>query len=263
MHENHRDRLRERFLSEGLDSFQPHEALELLLFYAIPRRDTNELAHRLLQHFGSLDAVFDAHPQELEQVSGMGRNSAVMLAMMAPLWRMYRREGSRSGKPLDNHRAASDYLKDLFAGRTNEALYLLCLDPHCRLIKDVLLLEGTINEVAVHPRTVVEAALRCKATQVIVAHNHPKGKPEPSVHDIDFTRGIALALSTIGIPLIDHIIVSFDEIYSFAHAGRMAHLLSDDRLRHTLDACAQENSQELYEKAPAGVHASIRKYSAD
>ncbi len=245
MHENHRGRLRERFLEEGLDSFEPHQALELLLFYAIPRRDTNGLAHRLMAHFGSLSQVLDAHPDDLAAFEGMGKSSAVLLAMMKPLWRMYRQDSSRHGLSMDNYCTASSYAVDLFAGRTNEAFYILCLDPNCRLIREVMLHEGTVNEVSVHPRTVVETALRSNASQVILAHNHPNGMLEPSANDIAYTRRLTVALSAIGIQIIDHIIVSGEETYSFAREGRMEKILREVEIRITLDLAK-------YNREPAG-----------
>ena len=222
MHEDHRDRLRERFLKEGLDSFKPHQALELLLFYSIPRRDTNELAHRLIGRFGSLAGVLDAYPSELEAVEGVGRNSAVLLALMKPLWRLYRRENAGRGPVLDSSQAACEFVVvNLFEGRTNEALYILCLDPGCRLIRELLLREGTVDEVTEHPRAVVEAALRANASQVVLAHNHPLGDPKPSAADAAYTKRIVEAFSAIGIGVMDHIIVSGEETYSFAREGRM------------------------------------------
>lgn len=235
MHENHRERLRERFLSEGLDSFEPHQALELLLFYAVPRRDTNELAHRLISRFGSVSGVMDAHHSELEAVEGMGRSSAVLLTLMKPLWRLYRQESSRSGRLINSCGAACAYAVDLFAGRLNEALCILCLDPGSRLIREALLHEGTVTEVSVHPRTVVETALRCNASQVIFVHNHPKGLLEPSANDVAYTRRLAVALSAIGIGVVDHIIVCGEEIYSFAREGRMEKIMKDAEIKISQD----------------------------
>lgn len=263
LHENHRDRLRERFLSEGLDSFEPHQALELLLFFAIPRRDTNELAHRLIGHFGSLSQVLDAHPDELASVEGMGRNSAVLLAMMKPLWRMYRQDSSRHGLSMDSYRTACNYAVDLFAGRTNEAFYILCLDPNCRLIREVMLHEGTVNEVSVHPRTVVETAIRNNASQVIFAHNHPKGMLEPSANDVAYTRRLTVALSTIGISIIDHIIVSGEDTYSFAREGRMEKILKEVEIRITLDIAKYEKEPSSDSGDYRALSAFVRKYASE
>lgn len=262
MHENHRDRLRDRFIAEGMDSFEPHQALELLLFYAIPRRDTNELAHQLIGHFGSVAGVFDAHSAELAAVDGMGRNSAVLLSMMKPLWRLYRQESSRHGLSMDNFRTACSYAIDLFAGRTNEAFYILCLDPSCRLIREVMLHEGTVNEVSVHPRTVVETAIRNNSSQVIFVHNHPKGLLEPSANDIAYTRRLTVALSTIGINIIDHIIVSGEDTYSFAREGRMDKILREVEIRITLDIASYIKDDSVVTTDYKALSAFIKSYSA-
>lgn len=242
MHEQHRERLKARFLNEGLDAFDAHQALELLLFYAIPRRDTNPIAHRLIEHYGSLSAVLDADPSELQRIEGMGISSSVLLSMLKPLWRLYRQDSSRHRIPLDTYQTACSFCVDLFAGRIKEALYLLCLDPSCRLIRNILLHEGTISEVAVHPRTVVETALRNQASQVMLVHNHPLGQLEPSQSDILFTRKITMALSAIGIRTADHIIVCGENAYSFAHEGRMERIHHEVEIRSTVDLSYQLNS---------------------
>lgn len=259
MHEQHRERLKTRFLSEGLEGFDPHQALELLLFYALPRHDTNPIAHRLIEHFGSFSAVLDADPAELQRMEGLGMSSAVLLAMMKPLWRLYRRDSSQHRVPLDNYRAAGAFCVDLFAGRTKEALYLLCLDPACRLIRDVLLHEGTVNEVAVHPRTVVETALRNNASQVILVHNHPLGQLEPSQNDLVFTRKISMALSVIGIRVADHIIVSGEEAYSFAHEGRMERINREVDVRVTMDVTPYLNNS-VFSSPSSPLNEQTRPY---
>lgn len=261
MHENHRERLRDRFIAEGLDSFEPHQALELLLFYAIPRRDTNELAHRLIAHFGSIAGVLDAHLAELEAVDGVGRNSAVLISMMKPLWRLYRQESACSGQNLDNYRTVCSYVVNLFVGRTNEAFYILCLDPGCRLIREVLLQEGTVNEVSVHPRTVVEMALRNNASQIILAHNHPKGLLEPSANDIAYTRRLTMALSAIGINVIDHIIVSGEDTLSFAHEGRMEKIFNEIEKHITQQNTAYGKGEPASANENKAVGAVRKKYS--
>ncbi len=187
MHENHRARLRNRYRNEGLGSFEPHEILELLLFYALPRRDTNALAHTLIRHFGNLSGVLGASVEDLAAVPGMGEHSAILLNMMLPLQRAYLKDASRERKPLTNANIAIDYARNLFAGRRSEALFLLCLDSRCRLIRECLLLEGTVSEVSVHPRRIVECALQNNSVQVMLMHNHPEGDPQPSKSDLLYT----------------------------------------------------------------------------
>ncbi|MDD4797824.1 MAG: hypothetical protein PHO66_08660, partial [Eubacteriales bacterium] len=119
-HDDHRSRLRQRYENEGLDSFQPHEVLELLLFYAIPRRNTNELAHALMAHFGSLSRIFNAPMEDLMAVPGIGQNAAVFLSMLTKVWRLYRQDSSRTASALDTYQRAGEYAVDLFIGRARE-----------------------------------------------------------------------------------------------------------------------------------------------
>ena len=255
MHEDHRQRLRERFLAEGLESFEPHQALELLLCYAIPRRDTNELAHALIDHFGSLAAVLDAHPDDLTTVPGVGRNAAVLLALMNPLWRLYRRQSLEDNtQVIDNYRTACSFAVSLFAGRVNEALYLLCMDPGCRVLRCQLLQEGTVNEVSVHPRTVVEAAIRSNATQVILMHNHPKGDLQPSANDLTYTRRLLFALQSIGVDVVDHIIVSEEEALSLAREGALEDIIRD------IEGPLQQERRVYSNEQAVGLRTRVTEY---
>ena len=255
MHENHRHRLRERFLAEGLEGFEPHQALELLLYYAIPRQDTNALAHLLIERFGSLSAVLDAHPDDLMAVCGVGENAAVLLALMNPLWRLYRQESLAETEMLDNYQDACAYAVSLNAGRVNEAFYLLCLDPNCRLLRHQLIQEGTVDEVMVHPRTIVEAAIRSNASQVILVHNHPKGGLEPSLSDLNYTRRLAFSLQSIGVDVIDHIIVGSEQALSMANEGYL-----DEILREMEGAFQQKRHAYLPGSHAAAMRSRIRRY---
>lgn len=219
MHEGHRERLKKRFLEEGLDSFEPHQILELLLFYSIPRKDTNEIAHGLIERFGSISGVFEADPKMLESVMGMGKSSAVLLALIPALTRIYLRDKWGERSVINSSVKAGEYAAALFAGRTYEVFYLVCLDSQNKVIYSSLLHEGTINETAVYPRKVVEEALRHKAVNVILAHNHPGGGLTPSRADIDVTAKIKTALNSISINVIDHIVVAGEKYISFAEKG--------------------------------------------
>lgn len=221
VHEGHRKRLRMRFLKDGLDSFEPHQVLELLLFYSIPRRDTNELAHQLLKKYGSLSGVFEADPKDLSQTPGIGENTAFLLSLIPQLSRKYFNDKWGDKPELNSSTKAGEYAVSLFAGRTYEAFYIICLDSQNRVNYAELVHEGTINEAPVYPRMLVEAALRHKANCVILAHNHPGGSMNPSRADIEATRTICKALEAISIKVIDHIIVCGGKYYSFAENGRM------------------------------------------
>jgi len=219
VHEGHRSRLKKRFLEEGLDGFEDYQILELLLFYAIPRRDTNELAHSLIRNYGSLSGVLEADPIELTSSSGLGANSAVLLTLIPSLARNYFKD--RWGiKPILNSTVkAGEYILTLFAGRTYEVFYVVCLDAQHRVIYPALVQEGTIDQASVYPRVIVETALRHKAHTVILAHNHPGGSPNPSSQDIEVTKRIRVALEPISIAVLDHIIAAGEVYVSCAEKG--------------------------------------------
>lgn len=219
VHQGHRQRLRQRCLDSGLDSFKDHEVLELLLFYALPYRDTNQLAHRLLQHFGSISAVLNADYHELLRIEGVGGNTAFLLTMLPDFFRRYQLDSLGPRVHLPNSAAAGDYAICLLSDSPYERLYLICLDKQKRLLKAALLGMGSVDEVTVYPRVAVETALRHRASGVILAHNHPSGGVQPSAGDVRLTQTIGVALGNIGITLFDHIIVAQNKYISLAGMG--------------------------------------------
>ncbi len=220
LHRGHRQRLRRRFLEEGLEGFEEHQVLELLLFNALPRQDTNGLAHLLLQRFGGLSAALEADPADLASIPGMGDAAAAFLSLIPPLTRRYLQNKAARDKPsLADPFKASEYVLALTAGRTEEVFYVLCLDLRARLLFPALLSRGTVNEAHVNPRQVVEAALRHKAVEVILAHNHPSGTTTPSQADRNLTKILMNALVPIGIRLVDHLITAQGSCFSMAQEG--------------------------------------------
>ncbi len=216
LHHGHRERMRARAAKEGLDGFADHEVLELLLFAVIPRANTNPVAHRLLKRFGSLSAVLEADPVDLSTVDGIGERGGVFLSQIPHFSRRYLHDRSVRDNPRLTHaKAVGDYLKPLLSGRPEEVVYLLCLDAGCRVQFPALLSSGTVVEAHVHPRQVVEVALRHRAASVILAHNHPSGNPEPSGSDRALTERIHAALAAVDIPLLDHVIVAGEAVFSF------------------------------------------------
>lgn len=222
LHSGHRERLRSRFLSEGLDGFEDHQVLELLLFQVIPRHDTNPVAHLLIRRFGSLSAVLEADPKDLASVKGVGPNAAVFLSMIPGVTRRYFHDRVRhAGRKLNTSEAAAEYLVPLMAGRPEEVFYLICLDSRLKVLYPALISEGTVKEALIHPRHVVEAAVRHKAASAILAHNHPAGTVRPSGHDHAITKRLVQALGAIQIQVVDHIIVAGEQIYSFQREGTL------------------------------------------
>lgn len=220
LHRGHRERVRSRFLAEGLDAFEDHQVLEFLLFFAIPQHDTNETAHLLLKRYGSLSAVLDADPIDLAQTPGVGKVAATLLSLVPSLTRRYETDRARQERcHLTTVERAADFLIPLMAGRSEEVFYLVCLDTRCRVIVPALVSTGLPDRAHVEPRKVVEAALRHRAHTVILAHNHPTGQAKPSTADHRVTESLVSALSAIGIIVQDHIIVAGQDWYSFSRAG--------------------------------------------
>jgi|AGTN01.1.fsa_nt_gi DNA repair protein radc len=215
MHEGHRQRLTQRYLNGGLESFEEHEILELLLFGALPRVDTNPVAHRLIAQFGSLAGVLEAGPKDLEQVEGVGPKAAAYLSMFPGLLRAY--EKSRLGKrpAIRSIRDACDYSKTLLFGQPFEQFYMVWLGTQGRVIHCERLSEGSVTESPVYVSKVAAAALRHHAVKGFIAHNHPGGVTKPSRADVEATQAVLRALSVLGIELIDHIIVSDGQTFSF------------------------------------------------
>ena len=219
IHDGHRQRLKDRFREEGLDHFQEHEVLELLLFYCIPRKDTNPIAHALIDRFGSLSQVLEAPPEELAKVPGMGESAAVFLNLTTAVGRYYLVNRSAQAYILTTIEQCGRYLVPFFYGRRNETVYLLCLDAKCKVLCCKEVGEGSVNSAGVPIRRIVEVALGANATSVVLAHNHPSGLALPSGEDIQTTRRVAAALDAVEIGLVDHIVVADDDFVSLAQSG--------------------------------------------
>ena len=217
---DHRKRVKDRFRKEGLDHFDERYVLELMLFYCVPRKDTRELALRLLDHFGSIVQVLDATPEELERDPGVGEGISTFIAFRRELERYYRIKLDEN--PIDPLVSPVDFeriLRAKFIGRRNEVVYVLCLDAKCKLLACLFVGEGSVNSANVPIRRIVEICLNANATSVVLAHNHPGGLAFPSIDDIQTTVRLAQALSTVDIHLIDHLIFADGDSISMAQSG--------------------------------------------
>jgi len=220
LHIGHRERLRKRFLKDGLDAFEDHQILELLLFHVIPRGDTNPIAHRLIKRFGSLSAVLEADPKDVAGVEGIGEKAAAFLSIIPQVTRRYFHDRVLRDRPkLNTSEAVTEYLIPLMAGRPEEVFYVLCLDTQCRVVYPALVSEGTVKEASVYPRHVIEEAIRYRAASVILAHNHPTGRAKSSQQDHRLTRLLVQALGPLDIKVLDHIIIAGNQAFSFAREG--------------------------------------------
>ena len=219
VHDGHRARRKAQFREHGLDVFTDHGALELLLFYAVPQKDVNPLAHRLLERFGSLEAVFSAPPEELEKVEGVGEHAATLLTLVLPLIHRAYRESVRSGVALCSAEQLGRYFCGLFFGVREETFYEACLDAKGKLLRCCKIADGSVDAVHINIRRVVENALRCQASAVVLSHNHPSGVALPSPDDNTTTLMVYDALRTVGIELVDHIIVADGDFVSLRDNG--------------------------------------------
>lgn len=216
-HAGHRQRVRAKFLNDGnLDSFAEHNILELLLFYSVPRADTNELAHKLTETFGSLKGVFDAPYELLTQIDGIGENSAVLIKLIPALVRVYSRMQTSDINIIKSTQNAVDFLRPKFTTLKNESLVLLCMNHAGKILKCSVISNGGIDYTQVDIRKILFEVLGCHATDIIIAHNHPSGLSVPSKSDMKTTQVIANALTGTGTTLKNHLIITDDEHFSFA-----------------------------------------------
>ena len=216
-HEGHRQRLRSKLLSSQFDYLCQHELLELLTFYSIPRKDTNELAHTILNYYGNnFSAVFEASPGELKKIPGVGENTAALITLISCIIRELEKEKLKELQVLNTTEEIGEFVMRLFSGHRNEVFYAIYLNNNNKVLSYTKITEGSVNEITVEPRKIVEDALKFpKTKQVILAHNHPSGNLSPSGADMDTTRLITRALNTIDIRVKDHIVVSGRQFYSF------------------------------------------------
>ena len=225
VHDGHRTRLKERFTAYGLDNFNDLNVLELLLFYAIPRRDTNTLAHALLDHFGSLDAVFEASVHELQAVPGIGENAATLISLVPEIGKRCAVSRTRDVTIFSNSAQAARYLIPRLGAEKSEKVLLICLNPQKQLIHCAELGTGVVDTVSLNVRQVVETALKARASSVILAHNHPSGNPAPSRDDEQLTRRVREALQLVDISLDDHLIIGGQSFFSFSDSGLLLYPL--------------------------------------
>ena len=236
MHEGHRERLRERYKQTGLTGMADHNALELLLTYAIPRRDTNETAHRLLNAFGSLGAVLRADVAELEQVEGIGESSAVFLHLIFEIQQRMMLSLSVDAKARLSLKSAQDtcrYPLTLAMGDRYETLRCLALDSNLMLLNSSVVATGDLEHVAGDARRVLERALQSRAHSFVLVHNHPSGVAVPSEQDYAAADRLNHAAEAVGVPIRDQLIVGAGAVYSFFtdtvllfSAGGLCHSLS-------------------------------------
>lgn len=224
-HKNHRRRMKQQFIRGGIDQYEPHQVLELLLFFAIPQRDTNPLAHRLLDHFGDLAAVLDAEYEELCRIDGISEHSATLLVLCGQLLSRYHKEKKNRAK-FSNFQDIQDYLCTQLINEKCETVLLLSLNNRGQMINCTVVCTGTVNATETSTRELVQVALRDRATAVVVAHNHPAGLALPSAEDVEATKKFLAAFQMMEIEVLDHVIVAQDGAFSMRGSAYYAPLFS-------------------------------------
>lgn len=219
VHDGHRERLKNRFLAEGLANFDDHNILELLLFYSIPRMDTNEIAHNLLNEYKTLSGVFDAPVEQLCKVKGVSMHTATLIKLIPALMDAYHKDKTKKVEVVNSSQIASDYFSKRFYGKNNEEVQVLLLDDRKRIIKCETLSEGSVNSTDIVIRKLITIVVNSNATAIVIAHNHPTGSPLPSKSDITATEKIYNAMKLINVDLCDHVIVSERTAISMADSG--------------------------------------------
>lgn len=227
LHEKHRERVRKEFFANGIDHETPeHKVLEMLLFYCIPRKNTNEMAHELINRFGSFSAVLDASPRELMEVKGIGERAAMFLKLIMPVARYYGADKQKSIVEYSNMDHLCRDICDMYFGYTNEVFSVISLNNKGQRLGFDIICEGDVSLVGVSVRDVIEIILKRKATSVVIAHNHPSGLATPSASDIETTEMISNALSGINVKLLDHIIIVPDDYVSLRQSAQFEYLFN-------------------------------------
>lgn len=219
VHSGHRERVRREFLKNGFDEdTPPHKIMEMLLFYSIPRKDTNEIAHELVSRFGSIAGIIDAPVDELVKVNGVNTNTAALIKLIMPVARRYMFDKKRNTHKYSNIDEVGNYLLSRYIGYSKEVFSITSFSGSGSILGFDILSEGDVAEVSISTRTVIEAVLKRQAVCAIIAHNHPDGVAVPSDNDIAVTENIKNALAHINVRLLDHLIIADGDYVSMAQS---------------------------------------------
>lgn len=219
IHTGHRKRTKIEFVERGLEGMPDHKILELVLFYSIPQGDVNPLAHRLVDHFGSLFGVFHATYDQLIAVPGVGDNTATLLQLIPAVAAQYMRQSASFDDQIVSSWQLQELLQPYFLAQRDELAYLVCMDNKNKLLAVRKLESGSVDAVHITTRKVLETALACNASKAVLAHNHVSGVAMWSQSDVDTTLRLKGLLAAAGIELIDHVIFAGGEMLSMADSG--------------------------------------------
>ena len=215
IHNNHRQRLKEKFLENGFNNFLPHEKLEFILFFSIPQGDTNTVAHNLLNEYKTISSIMDAPYEELIAINGVGPHTAIMLKMFPEICSIYLDGKNENSLFLYTTKDYCEFFIPKFIGKRNEELYIACLDDSNKVIRSKKIFEGSVNATVINVKLILEEIIKSNATGVIIAHNHPVGIAIPSNSDFIATKKIKDAVEMLNVRFLDHIVVANEDALSF------------------------------------------------
>lgn len=237
----HRERLRQKYFKAGHDGLLDYEKLELLLTFVISRRDVKPIAKAMLKSFGSLSGIMDAPAERLMEVPGVGQNVAMLIRLMKGLCTDYLYEQVKGKEVVSSTQEVLRYAKMKLAGLENEVFMVVYLNTQNEVIGNEILVEGTIDQLYIHPRQLMMRALNMSARGIILLHNHPSGTPSPSPADLQLTRSIKIAAEAMRLDILDHLIITRNACYSI-EAGELIPL---ERPVSTAPPAAKKSPQEL------------------
>lgn len=217
IHDGHRVRLKNKFLANGFQGFEPHNILELLLFYSIPRKDTNEIAHQLLNHFGSLKNVFNAEFEDLIKINGISENSATLIKMIPKIAQEYMSDSLKNVTVYDTAGKIGEFFVNKYLGEKKEIVYAMLLNNKFELLTVIKVHEGSVNSAQVSSRIILDSVVKYNASMIALAHNHPDGTVCPSMNDINTTADMMAAFGAFGIELIEHFVIAGNEYCPVIH----------------------------------------------
>lgn len=243
IHANHRKRVKEKFLEFGIEGMFSHEILEILLFYSVPREDTNPIAHTLVNEFGSLSAVLDAGYDDLLKIKGLGPHSAMLIKLIPEICKKYQQDKLSQFKDCKNHNSTVEFLKGHLALLNHEEFHLLCLTSDLKLLKHIRLFSGTVNSAAVSLRKLTEEVLKYDTAGIIIAHNHPSKNLQPSLDDDEITEKILNSLNYLNIQLLDHIIIAGDKAFSYFATNKLGNI--KEKYSHSTGSAVAERAEKF------------------
>lgn len=222
LHSGHRERLKQQYLNNGISAMTDIQQLELLLFYAIPQKDTNPIAHKLLERFGTIKNVLNASVYDLCTIDGIKESSATFLKLISNMANVCSKPQER--ELINSTRLAREYCQKFYVGVPLEQFHVVCLSKDSKVIGSKMIKAGTVDEIKVGIRDITEFAISINCTRILVSHNHPEGKGEMSDEDLKFTYSLVCSCLLNNIDIIDHIIVGQDANYSLSEHGIMGYL---------------------------------------